>query len=82
MGHASYAQQVLIDQRVTQVFVVGMPLEGAVSQTAIEVLSRLVDVEVCVVEDGCRGSHASLGGEELRKVSFGSLWFELLFVAA
>ena len=68
LGHASYVQQVLIDHKVTQVFIVGMALERAVVHTAVDAISMLPDATVYVVDDACRGFNPALTAEALKKV--------------
>ncbi len=61
-------QQVLIDHKVTQVFIAGMPTERSVVHTAVDAVAMLPDATVYVVDDACRGFNATLTAEALKKV--------------
>ncbi len=67
-GHASYLKQVLTDQKVDQVFFVGLSTDKGIQFSALDAALLLPDAEVFVIEDCCRGSSQSAVSEALRKV--------------
>lgn len=65
----SRAHQTLIDHKVTQLFVVGLPLERTVVKTASDAVTVLPDATVFVVEDACRAQSSVHSVEAVKLVS-------------
>jgi nicotinamidase-related amidase len=66
-GSESYLQQVLVDNKVSQVFIMGMLADRSVQSSALDLAQQLPDADIVVVEDGCRGANALLVADGFKK---------------
>jgi nicotinamidase-related amidase len=71
-------KQILNDQKVDQLFIVGVATEKAVLYTALDAALLLNDASVYVIEDCCRGFSSALVSEAFRKVGCNVMWHRVV----